>query len=108
MADDLNNLRLVGIRIGERLLAGDIGEEDGDHVLADFRIKVGKIGQVETAMHIGIPPGEQEIGDAPALPGVAVGDVEQLPDGETDAVFHGKRPFAERDLPQITCVDPLD
>ena len=99
-ADDFDNLRLVGIRIRERVLASDIGE-DGDHVLADFGIEIGKVGEVETAMHISIPPCEQEIGDAAALAGIAVRDVEQRFEREADAIFHGKRPLRSVEWPRF-------
>jgi hypothetical protein len=76
----------------EIFLARHPGEER-HHVLADFRIEGGEIGQVEAAMNVGVPPGENEVGDTASLAGIAVGDVEQLFEGEPDAIFHGREPL---------------
>lgn len=47
-------------------------------------------------MLFGVPSGENEVGDAPTLAGVAVGNVQQLFEGETDAMFRKVRPSTLR------------
>lgn len=62
--------------------------EDRRHVLANVRVNIGEIGQIESAVNLGVPLDEQEIRHPLSLAGVFVGDVEELFEGEEDPVFH--------------------
>lgn len=79
--DDLFNYAAVGVWVDHILLTSDVGE-DRHHVFANVAIHIGKIGEIEAAISFSVPPGEQKVGDAPALAIVAVGNVEQLFEGE--------------------------
>jgi hypothetical protein len=58
-------------------------------------------------MHVSGPPGAQKIGDAASIASSLTGDIEQVFEGETDAIFHAKA-FAERSLTQIKRVGCLN
>ncbi len=88
-ADDLDDLRFIRVRVNEILFAGGKGE-DRRHVISDFAIDICEICEIETAMHISVPPGQQEVANAPSLTGILTGDVEQFFEGETNAIFHGQ------------------
>ncbi|WP_164829065.1 MULTISPECIES: hypothetical protein [Sinorhizobium] len=69
------------------LLAREPGEHGG-HVLGDLAVDGEQVGDVEAAERLGVPPGEQEVRHPAAVAGIVVGDVQQLLEGESDAVFH--------------------
>ncbi|WP_164985989.1 hypothetical protein [Bosea sp. Tri-44] len=64
--DDRLDLGTIGIRVLGNRSAGEPGEDRG-HVLSDCPVDSEYVGKVEAAGVVGIPPGEDEIRDAPRL-----------------------------------------
>jgi hypothetical protein len=79
-------MAVVG-RIDGVFLVCQIGEQDR-HVLRHFEIHGEQIGDVEAAIGVGIPPGEQKVRHPPALAAIVAGDVQQFFERKSDPVFH--------------------
>ncbi|WP_164823042.1 hypothetical protein [Sinorhizobium meliloti] len=52
------------------------------------RSTANRLGDTDSAERLGVPPGEQEVRHSAALAGIVVGDVQELLEGKSDAVFH--------------------
>lgn len=100
--DDLFDFLAIVVGIGEGRLTPKPGEDRG-HILTQMRIEIGKLGQVETTVHVRVPSGEDEVGNAPSLAGVLMRDVEEFFESKSNADVHAVRPLKRSRRLTIVC-----